>query len=76
MEKPKTKLWKPGSVDINGKPIPRYIVHGGPELSDARGLDDRICQYFVDPPTSDAHRKNREAMWERWVRAGAEHVYP
>lgn len=73
---PKPSVWRYGLKDEkNGKPIPRYIVHGGPALSDARGLDDSICQYFDEPPTSDEHRRNLEAMWARWVAVGAEHVY-
>lgn len=73
----KLGVWRYGLKDEkNGKPIPRYIVHGGPELSVARGLDSNICLYFDEPPTSDEHRKNLEAMWARWVDSGAEHVYP
>lgn len=72
------KKWKAGSSDpLNGRPIPRYIVHGGPELAKARGLRESQCSLNHDePPTSEEHRKNREAMWARWVEAGAEHVYP
>ncbi len=73
----KPGVWRNGLRDEkNGKPIPRYIVHGGPELSAALGLASKICQYFNEPPTSDEHRRNLEAMWARWVAAGAEHVYP
>lgn len=69
-------VWKPYTRDANGKPVPHYIVHGGPELSRARGLPSSECNYFDSPPTSEEHRRNREAMWDRWVAAGAEHVYP
>ena len=68
--------WRPGLLDVNGKPIPKYIVHGGPELAALKGLDRSVCQYIMDPPTSDEHRRNREAMFKRWEAAGATHVYP
>ena len=61
---------------MNGRPIPKYIVHGGPELAQSRKLPTSQCQYFYEQPTSEEHRRNRDAMWERWVQAGAEHVYP
>lgn len=67
---------KPGDLDVNGYPIPVYIVHGGPELAKRLSLPSSQCQYFDEPPHSDEHRKNREAMWERWVKAGAKHIYP
>lgn len=67
---------EPGSRDVNGYAIPRYIVHGGPEVSRAKGLNTNECQYIMDPVTSEEHRKNREAMFARWEEAGAEHVYP
>lgn len=67
---------RPGDKDVNGKPIPRYIVHGGPDLARERGLPPSECQYFDEEPNSEEHRKNRDAMWQRWVDAGAEHVYP
>lgn len=72
----KTGAKKPGDLDVNGRPIPWYIVHGGPELAEELGLPTSQCQYFDEPPTSDEHRRNLEAMWERWVEAGAKHVYP
>jgi hypothetical protein len=68
--------WRPHIRDVNGQPIPRYIVHGGPALSHERGLESSKCQYFDDPPTSDDHRRRRDAMWERWVTTDAEHIYP
>lgn len=68
--------YKPGSVDENGYAIPRYNVHGGPEVAEAKGLDENQCQYITDPVRSEVHRKNRDAMFARWVKAGAEHVYP
>lgn len=64
------------SVDVNGFAIPKYIVHGGPEVADAKGLDHSLCQYIQNPVTSEEHRKNREAMFKRWEEAGAEHIYP
>lgn len=67
---------KPGDSDVNGYAIPKYIVHGGPELAKRLGLPSSQCQYFNEPPSSEEHRKRRDAMWERWVQAGAEHVYP
>ncbi len=67
---------KPGSVDVNGFVIPRYIVHGGPDVARAKGLDLSQCQYIEDPVTSEEHRRNREAMFARWEQAGAEHIYP
>ncbi len=67
---------KPGDRDVNGYAIPKYIVHGGPELAAEKGLPSSQCQYFDEEPKSEEHRKNRDAMWERWVKAGAEHVYP
>ena len=66
----------PGSVDVNGYAIPRYIVHGGPAVAEAKGLNASQCQYIMDPVTSEEHRKNRDAMFARWEKAGAEHVYP
>jgi RNase adaptor protein for sRNA GlmZ degradation len=66
---------RPGMLDVNGKPIPKYIVHGGPELADIKGLDHSMCQYIMDPPSSEEHRRNREAMFKRWEAAGAIHVY-
>jgi hypothetical protein len=68
--------YQPGSTDINGKAIPRYIIHGGPEVAEAKGIKTSECQFIDSPVTSEEHRKNREAMFERWVAAGAEHVYP
>lgn len=61
---------------MNGYAIPRYIVHGGPEVAEAKGLDSSQCQYIMEPVTSEEHRKNREAMFARWLNAGARHVYP
>ena len=60
---------------MNGYAIPKYIVHGGPELADKMGLDRSICQYIRDPPSSEEHQRNREAMFKRWEAAGAVHVY-
>lgn len=74
--RPERQKPKPGSVDVNGFVIPRYIVHGSPEVAKAKGLDPSQCQYIEDPVTSEEHRKNREAMFARWLEAGAEHVYP
>jgi hypothetical protein len=34
-----------------------------------------MCQYIMDPPSSEEHRRNREAMFKRWEAAGAIHVY-
>ena len=68
--------WRPGLKDVNGHPIPRYIVHGEPEIARAKGLKTGECQFITDPVTSEEHRKNREAMFKRWEEAGAEHVYP
>lgn len=68
---------KPGDVDVNGYAIPAYIVHGGPDLARSKGLPLSECQFFgedVEPQTA-AHRRNRDAMWKRWVKAGALHVY-
>jgi hypothetical protein len=70
-----TRTWRPGTLDVNGGPIPKYIVHGGPELAHKKGLDRSQCLYFPDQPSSDEHRRNRDEMWERWVKAGAEHIY-
>lgn len=67
---------KPGDRDVNGYAIPKYIVHGGPELAKKLGLPSSQCQYFTEAPSSEEHRRRRDAMWERWVEAGAEHVYP
>jgi hypothetical protein len=67
---------KPGDGDVNGYAIPRYIIHGGPELARRKGLPTSECQFFDEAPSSDEHRRKREAMWERWVQAGAEHIYP
>jgi hypothetical protein len=67
---------KPGDRDVNGYAIPKYIVHGGPELAERLGLPGSQCQFFDEQPSSDEHRRRRDAMWERWVEAGAEHVYP
>jgi hypothetical protein len=67
---------KPGDRDVNGYSIPKYIVHGGPEVAKRLGLPGSQCQYFEDQPSSEEHRKRRDAMWERWLEAGAEHVYP
>lgn len=72
----RTKNPKPGSTDINGYAIPRYIVHGGPEVAKAKGLKSRECQFIMDPVSSEEHRKNREAMFKRWEDAGAVHIYP
>lgn len=66
---------KPGSVDVNGYAIPKYIVHGGPEVAKAQGLDLSQCQFIMESVTSEGHRKRREAMFARWVEAGAQHVY-
>jgi hypothetical protein len=75
-EKTESKKPTPGSADVNGYAIPRYIVHGGPEVAEAKGLDTSQCQFIMDPVTSEEHRKNRDAMFARWEEAGAEHVYP
>jgi hypothetical protein len=74
--KTKTQTPKPGSIDINGYVIPRYIVHGGPEIAQAKGLKASECQFIMDPVASEEHRKNRDAMLKRWEDAGAEHIYP
>ncbi|WDL80829.1 hypothetical protein IU367_12030 [Aeromonas bestiarum] len=76
MNKKSSQGKKPGELDVNGYPIPRYIVHGGPELAKLRGLPDSECQFFDELPNSEEHRKNQDAMWARWVNAGAEHIYP
>jgi hypothetical protein len=76
MNQKSSRSKKPGDKDINGFAIPRYIVHGGPELAKKLGLPSAECQYFVEQPRSEEHRRNRDAMWVRWVQAGAEHVYP
>jgi hypothetical protein len=67
---------KPGDTDVNGFAIPKYIVHGGPGVAVEKGLSGSECQYFDEQPKSEEHRRNTETMWERWVHAGAEHVYP
>lgn len=76
MDQTRSGVWKPGIVDVNGKPIPRYIVHGGPDLAADKKLPTSQCQFFDEPPRSEDHRRNLDAMWARWVKAGAEHVYP
>jgi hypothetical protein len=74
--KKNSRMKKPGDIDLNGYPIPKYIIHGGPELAKKLKLPSSQCQFFDEPPNSDEHHKNREAMWARWVQAGAQHVYP
>lgn len=73
MEKSKKR---PGMRDVNGYAIPKYIVHGGPELADSMGLEKSMCQYIMDTPSSKEHQRNREAMFKRWEDAGAVHIYP
>jgi len=74
--KPNSQIKKPGDSDVNGYAIPKYIIHGCPELARKLGHPISQCQFFDEQPNSDEHRRNRDAMWERWVKAGAEHVYP
>jgi hypothetical protein len=69
------KTYKPGGLDEKGRLIPHYIVHGGPELSDAKGYPSSLCQYFDQPMKSAAHHKNTLKMWECWEGHGAQHVY-
>ena len=76
MNKKSAQGKKPGDLDVNGRPIPRHIIHGGPKLAEQRNLPDSKCQFFDEPPDSEEHRMEREAMWARWVKAGAEHIYP
>ncbi|MBF4245723.1 hypothetical protein EA004_11810 [Vibrio anguillarum] len=76
MNKKPAQSKEPGDLDVNGHPIPRYIIHGGPELAKQLNLPASECQFFDEPPHSEEHRKNRKAMWARWIKAGAEHIYP
>ena len=76
MNQRKSRSKKPGDKGENGYAIPRYIVHGGPELAERLGLPSAECQFFDEQTRSEEHRLNRDAMWARWVQVGAEHVYP
>ncbi|MGN5108718.1 hypothetical protein ACTG18_10750 [Aeromonas hydrophila] len=76
MNKKTSQAKKPGDLDVNGYPIPKYIVHGGPELAEQHDLPNSECQFFNELPNSEDHRKKQNAMWKRWVKAGAIHIYP
>jgi hypothetical protein len=69
-------LPKPGDADVNGHAIPHYIIHGGTEVADSHGLSYALCQFIDQPTTSVVHERNRQAMFARWEKAGAKHVYP
>ena len=76
MNQNKSSIKKPGDLDINGHPIPKYIVHGGPALSEKMGLPSSKCIYVDNQPVSEEHRRNHDKMLERYEKAGAEHIYP